>query len=85
MAVISRWEVCQVVHCKICESIGKFGSYQGSFYKIARNRSMYKLSYSELEGAWIYKDNWSLRKQNSNEEQLNEQLKSYQLWNGTKQ
>ncbi|XP_018307477.1 geranylgeranyl transferase type-2 subunit alpha [Mycetomoellerius zeteki] len=39
--------------------------------------TVYQLSYSELEGAWIYKDNSSLNKQNSNDKQLNEQLKSY--------
>ncbi|XP_011159500.1 geranylgeranyl transferase type-2 subunit alpha [Solenopsis invicta] len=39
--------------------------------------TVYQLSYSELEYAWIYKDDSSLHKQNSNDEQLNEQLKSY--------
>lgn len=39
--------------------------------------TMYQLSYSELESAWIYKDDLSLHKQNSNDKQLNEQLKSY--------
>lgn len=39
--------------------------------------TIYQLSYSELESAWIYKDNSSLHKQNSNDKQLNEQLKSY--------
>lgn len=39
--------------------------------------SMYQLSYSELESAWIYKDNSNLHKQNSNNKQLNEQLESY--------
>lgn len=39
--------------------------------------SMYQLSYSELENAWIYKDNSNLHKQNSNNKQLNEQLESY--------
>lgn len=38
---------------------------------------LYQLSYSELESAWIYKDNSSLHKQNSNDRQLNEQLKGY--------
>lgn len=44
---------------------------------IKLQETMYKLSYSELESAWIYKDNSSLHKQNSNDKQLNEQLKSY--------
>ncbi|KAG5327438.1 PGTA transferase, partial [Pseudoatta argentina] len=39
--------------------------------------TIYQLGYSELEGAWIYKDNSSLHKQNSNDKQLNKQLKSY--------
>ncbi|XP_012535998.1 geranylgeranyl transferase type-2 subunit alpha isoform X2 [Monomorium pharaonis] len=39
--------------------------------------TLYQLSYSELERVWIYKDNSSLHKKNSNDEQLNEQLKSY--------
>ncbi|KYM77155.1 Geranylgeranyl transferase type-2 subunit alpha [Atta colombica] len=39
--------------------------------------TIYQLLYSELEGAWIYKDNSSLHKQNSNDKQLNKQLKSY--------
>ncbi|XP_072755996.1 geranylgeranyl transferase type-2 subunit alpha [Anoplolepis gracilipes] len=40
--------------------------------------TMYELSYSKIANAWIYKDNSSLHKQNSNDEQLNEQLlKSY--------
>lgn len=38
---------------------------------------LYQLTYSELESAWIFKDNSSLHKQNSNDRQLNEQLKSY--------
>ncbi|GAB1869598.1 Geranylgeranyl transferase type-2 subunit alpha [Camponotus japonicus] len=44
---------------------------------IKLQKTTYKLSYSEIESAWIYKDNSSLHKQNSNDEQLNEQLKSY--------
>ncbi|XP_011644494.1 geranylgeranyl transferase type-2 subunit alpha, partial [Pogonomyrmex barbatus] len=39
--------------------------------------TMYQLSYSEMEGTWIYKDKSILHKQNSNDKQLNEQLKSY--------
>ncbi|XP_011689480.1 PREDICTED: geranylgeranyl transferase type-2 subunit alpha [Wasmannia auropunctata] len=39
--------------------------------------TVYQLSYSKLAGEWIYKDNLSLHKRNSNDEQLNEQLKSY--------
>jgi len=39
--------------------------------------TIYQLLYSELEGAWIYKDNSSLHKRNSNDKQLNKQLKSY--------
>lgn len=39
--------------------------------------TVYQLSYSKLAGGWIYKDNLSLHKRNSNDEQLNEQLKSY--------
>ncbi|XP_011881514.1 PREDICTED: geranylgeranyl transferase type-2 subunit alpha-like [Vollenhovia emeryi] len=39
--------------------------------------TVYQLSYSELKSAWIYKDNSSLHKQNSNDKQLNEQLKCY--------
>ncbi|KAL6256028.1 hypothetical protein P5V15_013263 [Pogonomyrmex californicus] len=39
--------------------------------------TMYQLSYSEMEGIWIYKDKSILHKQNSNDKQLNEQLKSY--------
>lgn len=38
---------------------------------------IYQLCYSESESAWIYKDNSSLHKRNSNDEQLNEQLSSY--------
>jgi geranylgeranyl transferase type-2 subunit alpha len=44
---------------------------------IKLQQTMYQLSYSNLENAWIYKDNLNLPKQNSNDEQLNEQLKSY--------
>lgn len=44
---------------------------------IKLQETMYQLSYSELESAWIYKDNSSLHKQNSNDKQLNGQLKSY--------
>lgn len=44
---------------------------------IKLQETMYELSYSKLKSAWIYKDNSSLHKQNSNDEQLNEQLKSY--------
>lgn len=44
---------------------------------IKLQETTYELSYSKLESAWIYKDNSSLHKQNSNDEQLNEQLKSY--------
>ncbi|XP_018398517.1 PREDICTED: geranylgeranyl transferase type-2 subunit alpha [Cyphomyrmex costatus] len=44
---------------------------------IKLQETMYQLSYSELEGIWIYKDNSSLHKENSNDKQLNEQLKSY--------
>lgn len=44
---------------------------------IKLQETTYKLSYSEIESAWIYKDNSSLHRQNSNDEQLNEQLKSY--------
>jgi len=39
--------------------------------------TVYQLSYFELESTWVYKDNSILHKQNSNDEQLNEQLKSY--------
>lgn len=39
--------------------------------------TMYQLCYSESESGWIYKDNSRLHKKNSNDEQLNEQLKSY--------
>lgn len=44
---------------------------------IKLQETMYQLLYSNFENAWIYKDNVSLPKQNSNDEQLNEQLKSY--------
>lgn len=44
---------------------------------IGLQEATYKLCYSELENAWIYKDNSSLYKQNSNDKQLNEQLESY--------
>lgn len=44
---------------------------------IKLQETIYQLLYSELENAWIYKDNSSLHKQNSNDKQLNEQLKSY--------
>lgn len=37
----------------------------------------YQLWYSETESAWIYKDNSNLHKQNSNDDQLNEELTSY--------
>ncbi|XP_011864432.1 PREDICTED: geranylgeranyl transferase type-2 subunit alpha-like isoform X2 [Vollenhovia emeryi] len=39
--------------------------------------TVYQLSYSELTSSWIYKDKSSLHKQNSNDKQLNEQLKCY--------
>ncbi|KAL0120602.1 hypothetical protein PUN28_008348 [Cardiocondyla obscurior] len=44
---------------------------------IKLQETVYQLSYSELENAWIYKDNSNLYKENSNDNQLNEQLKSY--------
>ncbi|XP_032686698.1 geranylgeranyl transferase type-2 subunit alpha isoform X2 [Odontomachus brunneus] len=44
---------------------------------IELQETKYRLCYSESESAWIYKDNISLYKQNSNDKQLDEQLKSY--------
>ncbi|XP_050466893.1 geranylgeranyl transferase type-2 subunit alpha [Cataglyphis hispanica] len=44
---------------------------------IKLQETTYELSYSQMESAWIYKDNSSLHRQNSNDEQLIEQLKSY--------
>lgn len=44
---------------------------------IKLQETMYQLSYTNLENAWIYKDNLNLPKQSSNDEQLNEQLQSY--------
>jgi len=38
----------------------------------------YQLLYSESEAAWIYKDNSNLYERNNNNEQLSEQLKSYE-------
>lgn len=44
---------------------------------IKLQETIYELTYSESENAWIYKDNSYLYKQNFNDEQLNEQLSSY--------
>lgn len=51
--------------------------YRAKEVSIKLQETVYQLSYSVLESAWIYKDNSSLHKQNSNDKQLNEQLKSY--------
>ncbi|XP_011138435.2 geranylgeranyl transferase type-2 subunit alpha isoform X2 [Harpegnathos saltator] len=44
---------------------------------IELQETVYQLRYSDSEDAWIYKNNSSLHKQNSNDKQLNEQLESY--------
>lgn len=44
---------------------------------IKLQETKYQLSYSNLESAWIYKADLNLSKQNSDDEQLNEQLKEY--------
>ncbi|XP_012218287.1 geranylgeranyl transferase type-2 subunit alpha [Linepithema humile] len=44
---------------------------------IKLQETMYQLSYSNLENVWFYKDDLNLPKQSNNDEQLNEQLKSY--------
>ncbi|XP_071645686.1 geranylgeranyl transferase type-2 subunit alpha [Temnothorax longispinosus] len=62
--------------------IAEFGSLledldRAKEVSVKLQETVYQLSYSEVESAWIYKDNSSLHKQNSNDNQLNEQLKSY--------
>ncbi|XP_014485612.1 PREDICTED: geranylgeranyl transferase type-2 subunit alpha isoform X2 [Dinoponera quadriceps] len=44
---------------------------------IELQKTRYQLCYSKSERVWIYKDNSRLRKHDSNDEQLNEQLKNY--------
>ncbi|EZA50218.1 geranylgeranyl transferase type-2 subunit alpha isoform X2 [Ooceraea biroi] len=51
--------------------------HQAKEVSVKLQETTYPLSYSKSEGAWIYKDNSSLHKRNSNDEQLSEQLRSY--------